>query len=99
MSKILKLNKSQFDSSTITHLQPSINYTIIHFSNKTNYISSYTMKLIFEKLSSDFVKIGRFGVVNKKYIDSYDKGVIKLSTGVELKVTRRYLHIVQSKIN
>jgi len=90
----LKLNKFTIEIENIIYLKPEINYTRIYYDN-TYYLSSYTMKFIFEKLNSDFIKIGRFGVVNKRFIEGYQGGFIRLINGVELRVTRRYLKTIE----
>jgi len=90
----LKLSKFTIEINQIIYLTPEVNYTRICYDN-TYYLSSYTMKVILSKLPDNFIKLGRFSVVNKSYVESYSSGVVKLRNGVKLKVTRRYLKTIE----
>jgi two-component system, LytTR family, response regulator len=86
------LNEIQYVGlEEIIYLQAERNYTRLYFVKRSEFLSSKTL-MEYEKILKDsgFMRVHRSCLVNKRFIESYDKqGMLKMSNGATLEVSRR----------
>lgn len=72
-------------------LEGSVNYTILHYTDGTSEISSYTLKKFEKQLSSNtaFVRIHKSFLVNRNFIKEVMKTNVVLHSGAILPLARR----------
>jgi two-component system LytT family response regulator len=75
----------------IVHLQAESNYTRLFFLKRPDFLSAKTL-MDYEKIlkESGFMRVHRSHLVNKRFIESYDRqGTLKMSNGTTIEVSRR----------
>lgn len=75
----------------IVHLQAESNYTRLFFLKRPDFLSAKTL-MDYEKILKDsgFMRVHRSHLVNKRFIESYDRqGTLKMSNGTTIEVSRR----------
>ncbi|AFK03994.1 LytTr DNA-binding region [Emticicia oligotrophica DSM 17448] len=87
----------------ITYLEADVNYTIFHLSNGKKVVSSSTLKKYAEDAHmSDFLRVHKSFLLNPNYITHFTQegktGLIKLSTGKLLRVSRRRMTMVKRQM-
>lgn len=75
----------------VTHLEAEVNYTIVYSASGKNEILSSTMKKVYECLKDhgNFIRISRKYVVNMKFVKISNEQELILSSGKELRPSRR----------
>jgi DNA-binding LytR/AlgR family response regulator len=81
----------EIDYQQVTYLEAELNYTRIHFANNINIVLPRTLMRFEEDLitQSNFVRINRGNINNKKFIESINKYEVKMNCGKFLPIARR----------
>ncbi len=90
------------DLKDIVYAEAENSYTVFHLADGQKIVSSRTL-LEYETLltDSDFIRIHRSFLINPNYISSYQKGdggVVTMSNGTEIDVSRRKKEYFLEKI-
>lgn len=88
----------------LVYMEAQLNYTWLHWTDRTPLLVPYTIKRFVEKLPTTcFVRIHRKFVINYEFVDGWDLRhkacSVFLSTGINLPISRRYRGFFREKQN
>jgi two-component system, LytTR family, response regulator len=98
------LNGLEFiETSTIIKVEAENVYSVFHLANSKKMVVSRTLKEVEKMLSHwNFMRVHKSFIINLNYITHYTKGeggVVTLSDGSEVEVSRRSKHEFLARIN
>ena len=84
----------------IVFLSSDSYYTTFHLTNNTKIVMAKTLKFYSQALGDEFIRVHRSYLVNIIHIDTliYDEGIITLTNGERLKVSRRKSNAVSQRL-
>lgn len=86
------------ETNSISYLESSSNYTIIHFTQGDPFLDSRTLKVYQEILPKEFLRVHNSYIINTEEIVEYtviDGHSLKLKNGSLVPVSRRHLKMVK----